>query len=282
MTSSPKGEHTLPACPGAHPAQRSAHPGARQRSLTSKSFLSKLLLALLLTTPFLAFALIDEDEDGMSDLWEQQYGLSPEDDGTLHPDESPLADPDGDGWNNLKESIAGTDPFHGDPPDGFLQATITPNPALAGVFTVKWPSLPGKLYTLHVSPNLTALSWTPVGDPILADEQPIEIAIASDPQTAPKLFWRVSVEDIDQDNDGLNDHEEWQVGTDPTLADSDGDGIPDEVELTNGTNPNNPDTDGDGIDDGGDSDPQTPHGPPPSLAASNASGNPTVNLIAGK
>ena len=50
-------------------------------------------------------------------------------------------------------------------------------------------------------------------------------------------------EDVDRDNDGLTDWEEWQRGTDPELADTDGDGLTDAEEA-----PDLPpvDTDGDG------------------------------------
>jgi hypothetical protein len=46
----------------------------------------------------------DSDDDGMPDWWEQLYGLN----ATSKADA--LGDPDGDGWNNLHEFKAGTDP----------------------------------------------------------------------------------------------------------------------------------------------------------------------------
>jgi len=83
--------------------------------------------------------------------------------------------------------------------------------------------------------------------------------------------------DSDDDNDGLSDQVELQIGTDPRSADTDHDGMPDKWEydegfdptnpadgnwdadgdgLSNkreyqyGTDPNNPDSDGDGLPDG--------------------------------
>ena len=50
----------------------------------------------------------DTDGDGLYDGWEVTYGLDP-----LSPDD-PAADPDGDGLNNLEESLLGTDPFNTD------------------------------------------------------------------------------------------------------------------------------------------------------------------------
>ncbi|MEA2003918.1 MAG: fibronectin type III domain-containing protein, partial [archaeon] len=88
----------------------------------------------------------------------------------------------------------------------------------------------------------------------------------------------------DPDNDGLNNYEEYVLGTDPNNNDTDGDGMPDGWEVENGlnpvdptdgaldsdddglsnedeylhgTDPNNPDTDGDGYTDGWEVDNET-------------------------
>lgn len=54
----------------------------------------------------------------------------------------------------------------------------------------------------------------------------------------------------DPDNDGLTNLQEYQLGTNPRVADTDGDGVNDGQEVSQGTNPLNPDTDGDGLTDG--------------------------------
>lgn len=64
-----------------------------------------------------------------------------------------------------------------------------------------------------------------------------------------KLFWRVSVTDVDTDGDGLTNHEEHLARTDPTLADTDGDTLSDLAELLAGSDPGNADADGDGLID---------------------------------
>ena len=62
--------------------------------------------------------------------------------------------------------------------------------------------------------------------------------------------WSPSDAYDDFDKDRLSNLEEFQKGTDPTLADSDGDGLDDFTEITvHLTNPNTSDTDGDNIDD---------------------------------
>jgi len=58
----------------------------------------------------------------------------------------------------------------------------------------------------------------------------------------------------DQDDDGLSDEKEAELGTDPSKPDTDGDGIDDGTEVGNGTNPLDPndpgkDTDDDGLKD---------------------------------
>ena len=55
---------------------------------------------------------------------------------------------------------------------------------------------------------------------------------------------------LDFDNDGLTDIQEFQLGSNPTLIDSDSDGLNDFDEEQVNTNPNQSDTDDDGMPDG--------------------------------
>lgn len=56
---------------------------------------------------------------------------------------------------------------------------------------------------------------------------------------------------VDSDGDGLSDVEEVNTyHTDPLKSDSDGDGLDDKYEITNGLDPQNADMDGDGVSDG--------------------------------
>jgi len=61
---------------------------------------------------------------------------------------------------------------------------------------------------------------------------------------------RAVIQPIDSDGDGIYDHEEKGLGTDPKKTDTDNDGLSDKVEKDSGTDPLKSDTDGDGLNDG--------------------------------
>jgi hypothetical protein len=209
-------------------------------------------------------AIIDTNSNGMSDLWERAYNG-----GELFPSDvfpyRPGDDPDGDGWTNEQEAAAGTDPFNAKSPEGCIRPEIVHIPEswadlnrdgivehTPEAITVTWPTIPGKQYTLLYSPNLT--DWLPVPDEtFIGTDTTVTFGILMPEEE--KLFWRVKIEDVDSDGDGLTDAEEHELGTDPHLADSDGDGLNDLQEYLLGTDPWLMDTDGDGIPDGDDDNP---------------------------
>lgn len=185
---------------------------------------SRLLSALgtLLLAPTVS-AIIDTNNNGLSDLWERAYSED------LEPfDETfdPQADPDADGWTNGQEAAAGTDPFDPNPPDGLVQPETAHIPAVYeldenGVLqlktpeavTVTWPTIVGKQYTLLFSPDLSAESWFPVGAPYIGNGN--DFVYAFENNDTDSRFWPVAVTDVDTDSDGLTDHEEGRLGTDP-------------------------------------------------------------------
>ncbi|MEI7912138.1 MAG: hypothetical protein WCK77_21095 [Verrucomicrobiota bacterium] len=209
-----------------------------------------------------ALAVLDINNNGLSDLWERKFNNN-----ELFPEDFDLqADPDGDGWTNEQEAIAGTDPFDSKSPNGIVRPKIAHIPAVLGeidesgtpelitpeAVTITWLTIPGKQYTLLESPDLSAGSWHPVEPPFIGNGSQVEYGfpLTQDDGTTPdSMFWRVTIEDVDTDGDGLTDAEEYALGTNPYLADSDGDGWNDRMEIANGTSPTNPDTDGDGIPD---------------------------------
>jgi Concanavalin A-like lectin/glucanases superfamily/Bacterial TSP3 repeat len=92
----------------------------------------------------------DSDGDGIPDSYETAHGLNPNLDDAQE-------DKDGDGQSNLNEYLAGT---AADDANSFLHVVM-----LAGdpvEFTIIWSSVPGKVYTVEASPDLSPDSWAPL------------------------------------------------------------------------------------------------------------------------
>jgi hypothetical protein len=198
-----------------------------------KSLRHPALLALLISMGMVSqtHAILDKDADGMSDVWESQYGFSTT--SSTLPGQGPTQDPDGDGVSNLQESIAGTDPLSTTPPTGTFR--LTPSPAQPSL--LQWQAFVGKKYQFSTSPSLAANSWTLLNQPITYSAGIIG-NVTLPPSTASSGFYRASVINLDTDNDTLTDSEEIALGTDPNSKDSDGDGIPDIIEITQDSSPN--------------------------------------------
>lgn len=196
-------------------------------------------------------AILDTNENGLSDLWEKSYNGG----ALFSPSITATQDSDGDGWTNEQEAAAGTHPFEANPPDGIIQPVTehisatylgvdqNGDPAILtpATQTIAWPTLVGKLYTLQFSPNLAAGTWQNVGTPILGNGDPITIAntlTQPDGSIPEKLFWKIVSTDTDRDGDGLTDAEEAELGTNPLYYDTDGDGLPDKWETEHGLDPN--------------------------------------------
>jgi hypothetical protein len=234
--------------------------------MNASTFLRFFAAFLLFILP--SQAILDTNSNGLSDVWEKQYN-----NGYLFPNTFLASnDDDQDGWSNAIEAVAGTNPFDPNPPDGVVAVNITPSLA-AGAFTLSWQTLLGKSYQLEASTDMVL--WLNVGEPI-KDTYGIHyrgVNTTQPDQTIPaRVFWRVSVSDSDQDNDGLTDAEEYFLGTDhqnaQTLhgvpdkwlaiylydilidegvnsisldADEDNDGATTAEEFLNGTDPQTPD-----------------------------------------
>lgn len=94
--------------------------------------------------------MIDDDQDGMADSWELQYGLN-----TATNDAAD--DPDHDGADNREEFVAGTHP--GD--TNSVLAVGDPEPQADGQWVMAWPSVTSRQYALWYAPGLQQ-PFTPV------------------------------------------------------------------------------------------------------------------------
>jgi hypothetical protein len=116
------------------PLTFSAAPSSFSPTLTDRGRAERIDLALG-TLP------VDSDGDGMSDAWEALYfgagGANPNDDF------------DNDGFSNLREFRAGTNPK--DAQSLFEVVEVTP---VTGGLRLRWSSVAGKVYRVRRSPTL--------------------------------------------------------------------------------------------------------------------------------
>ena len=91
----------------------------------------------------------DSDGDGLPDAWEIQYFGSIND-----PRATPNADPDGDGFTNLQEYLAGTDPK--DPNSSLKFDSVT----MAGSQTLlRFTAVASRTYTVLYRDDLSNGTW---------------------------------------------------------------------------------------------------------------------------
>jgi hypothetical protein len=81
------------------------------------------------------------------------------------PEAAKTADPDRDGFTNEQELAAGTDPLNG---ASTMRVGNFSRAANGSTFTLSWASVPGKTYQVETSTALVGVSWTSVGDPVVA------------------------------------------------------------------------------------------------------------------
>ncbi len=150
--------------------------------------------------------MIDLNGNGMSDIWEwtyNAYGINPN------------TDPDGDGFVNWQEAIAGTDPFNA---HSFPHIPITHYSSNG--FSMTLPCAPGKQYTLQSVLHPGDTNWVTETNVLVQSGTNLTFTMAPGPAAK---FYRVAISDVNSDGSGLmNNWEKYQLGLDPSNAWSNG------------------------------------------------------------
>lgn len=117
----------------------------------------------------------DQDADGIPDAWELAHGLDAED-----PSDATL-DTDGDGFDTLREYLAGTDPH--DRTSSVRIASVT---AVAGGWRIVFPTVSGRRYFVEWSPDLN--EWFLLVGPIVGHGGAWEVEDTFEPAAAQRFY----------------------------------------------------------------------------------------------
>ncbi|MBC8011778.1 MAG: hypothetical protein H7067_16960 [Burkholderiales bacterium] len=138
-------------------------------------------------TSFALLLWIDDDQDGLPEWWETAHGLSD----TNAADAS--LDSDGDGFTNLQEYLAGTDPFDAQSFLKINEFNVLPLPGGTGGlrFSFSWASVDGARY--DVQRSLDIVTRTTVAEDV-APTPPLNSFVDDLPGVAPqRVFYRLVV-----------------------------------------------------------------------------------------
>jgi hypothetical protein len=124
---------------------------------------------------------IDDDDDGLDDDWEVYYfGSTTKTAGTIG------EDADEDGFDDICEFLAGTDPTD----DTSLLAILSVWPAAGSAVVLQWSSVSNMHYAILESTNLLGV-WTPVVSNITATPPVNTNAVTTPPNTP--VFYRIQL-----------------------------------------------------------------------------------------
>jgi len=121
---------------------------------------------------------LDTDLDGMPDVWELANGLNPlVDDANL--------DQDGDGFSNLQEYLAGTDPSDS---RSFLRLDVTTG---SGEVRLTFVAVAGRSYSVLYCDDLGSGTWSKLTDAAAqGTNRTIKVRV-SQPAPSPQKFFRL-------------------------------------------------------------------------------------------
>ena len=123
----------------------------------------------------------DSDGNGIVDDWEVQY--------FGHIGVNPNADPDGDGFSNLQEYLAGTDPT-----DAISALRITAITVNDTNVVVSFTTSVGKLYEFQYNDDLGTLNWNAVLTDVPGTGDIVSRSITNSSAEFPNRFYRVRLQ----------------------------------------------------------------------------------------
>lgn len=180
----------------------------------------KSILSIYLVSSLSLFAILDTNNNQISDLWEREFHQ-----GNLVPANWDMfADSDHDGYQNFVESTTGTNPYDSGLVTGQPQLKMNSN---NGYIHLSWNSLTGKEYTIETTTNLNNDYWsqeTLSSSQKLGDGKLKSISLIR-PITKKVNFYRLGIDDIQTRSDGLTEYEYHQLLTNSLFKDFDKDGV---------------------------------------------------------
>ena len=128
--------------------------------------------------------MVDTDNDGLPDWWENETL------GNLA--QSATADGDDDGFTNLDEFLAGTDPTNAASHLAF-SSLATASDGEGNHFVLSFPSVEDRSYRIQWSETLEAGSWTDLGAPVPGTGEILQVRDANAVDNAAGRFYRMSL-----------------------------------------------------------------------------------------